>query len=236
MVEKMVEQKSSLKHVKDALVKATQKGKWDTMKIILDEYPELVNADMEYHNNQTIMHILPLIHYDDAKAAEIIRKFVERYPVDVNIRSLGGLTPLHNASYQARIHRFSMLLELGADPNLKDERGRTAISLCGGAHQRLPFQRRMVKPRITQIKRILEKYNKNKEKLEKQKAKAVKLLCEKGEENWEQRNMSESEIKKKSLPLLRAFLVSVGLPKTGKKHEVVCRVKTYLEKVHLEKV
>lgn len=49
---------------------------------------------------------------------------------DVNEPAVGGLTPLHIAAYEGSTESVQMLLESGANPNLRDSKDRTALDLA----------------------------------------------------------------------------------------------------------
>lgn len=44
---------------------------------------------------------------------------------DLNIQDMDGWTPLYNASYEGHTEIVQLLVDNGADPNIKDEDGRT---------------------------------------------------------------------------------------------------------------
>jgi len=72
-----------------------------------------------------------LLHVSaEANQPEIVEVLVKRYQIDINQRSeLLSFTPLHWAAREGNLPVVKTLLGLGADPNIKDAKGRTPADI-----------------------------------------------------------------------------------------------------------
>lgn len=94
----------------------------------------IVNADAKNDARETPLH-LAVVHRDGAVAARIADRLIAN-GAELNARQAGGLTPLHHAVSRALNPEMTasktvveILILAGADPFLKDDQGKSAMSL-----------------------------------------------------------------------------------------------------------
>lgn len=104
-------------------------GDFDIVKAMIEENPEIVNAQDKY--GFTALHnAMPEEEF------EIIEYLIEK-GADVEIQNEDGVTPLHLAAFTKTA---LILLEHGADINQKDNRGNTplhAAVIAGEEHREM---------------------------------------------------------------------------------------------------
>jgi ankyrin repeat protein len=102
-------------------------GRKDRHEII----PLLLSRNVEvnaYNNTEnTALHFLA---NGNVESPEEIRLLVKR-GAKVNDQNSYGYTPLHNACYMHNMETMKMLLRLGADQEMKNDKGRTPYELIG---------------------------------------------------------------------------------------------------------
>lgn len=73
---------------------------------------------------------LQLVHAIFANDSSKIRALVEKGEVNVNDRWFFNFPPLLRAVLYGKLEALKALLELGADKNIRDSQGRTALELA----------------------------------------------------------------------------------------------------------
>jgi ankyrin repeat protein len=100
----------------DEIHEATWKGDLEKIKKLLDQNPELVNAQDE--SGLTPLHYA--VNYGYENQIQIINLLLEK-GADVNIKTLDGRTPLHNAAEAANKNVVELLISKGAKVNVKND-------------------------------------------------------------------------------------------------------------------
>lgn len=102
------------------LVEAVRTGNLDTIRVILDRYPELVNAstDLDPPARPSDAHAMRLIHLAIAEAKEdVLRLLIER-GADLNVRNLHGRLALHDCFELNHDDFAKTLLGAGAEADV----------------------------------------------------------------------------------------------------------------------
>uniref|UniRef100_A0A1I8AHR5 LEM domain-containing protein n=2 Tax=Steinernema glaseri TaxID=37863 RepID=A0A1I8AHR5_9BILA len=87
----------------------------------------------ERRNRKSNLSLLHLLAGSDSQdAVESARYLLETKQYDVNCREEEGITALHVAANWSNLAMCHVLLAYGADPDLEDEEGRTALGLAEG--------------------------------------------------------------------------------------------------------
>ncbi len=74
-----------------------------------------------------------LMHAVEQRRTEVVAVLLKSTGVDVNARSVDGVTALHRAAALGLSEIAALLLAHGADPTITDPRGRTAADYAQGA-------------------------------------------------------------------------------------------------------
>lgn len=80
-------------------------------------------------DGQTLIHKMIYQHeVDEAQdCTKNIESIINLLKIDINAQDIDGMTPLHYSIHRGCIHYARMLLSLGANPNIQDNQGRTAL-------------------------------------------------------------------------------------------------------------
>lgn len=78
----------------------------------------------------TPLHLLILFAYSAGRPDTTVLSWLVRAGADLNPRNEAGQTPLHAARARHNLPAMRKLLQLGADPELRDDAGRTAVAVC----------------------------------------------------------------------------------------------------------
>ena len=87
-----------------------------------------IGCTIDDYNEQghTIISWLIICRQLDEYVIEFIKRIVTKYSADINLKNLEGYTPLMWASIFDRPCAITLLLSLGADPNIEQLPGKTA--------------------------------------------------------------------------------------------------------------
>lgn len=93
--------------------------------------PEIAELLIQYHacTEHKDYHGNSLLHLSAMDGPEDMIRFFAKYN-DINSLNKNGRTPLHLASQYHRTENVKILLELGADPDIIDDKGQTAKDLA----------------------------------------------------------------------------------------------------------
>lgn len=123
----------ALNDIGERLVSAVRTSDLDTMRAVLDQSPELVNAatDLEEHRLRPSDALaMRLIHFAVAEdQVEVARLLIER-GADLNVRNADGRLPLHDCFELGRDKFAELLLAAGAEPDV-------CVAAAYGMHNRL---------------------------------------------------------------------------------------------------
>ncbi len=117
-----------------ALTLAAVKGHKEIVVLLLGWGARLNDTDIYGWSN--------LMHAVEQRRAEVVAVLLKTKGIDVNARSVDGVTALHRAAALGLSDIAALLLANGADPTITDPRGRTAADYAQGAG----FDLRMVSP------------------------------------------------------------------------------------------
>jgi ankyrin repeat protein len=105
-----------------AVMIAAAKGYADVLEILLDAGADPTLAD--------VYSWTPLMRAGFEKRASVVKRLLEDDRVDVNRRGENGVTVLHLAVSEGQVEIVRLLVEHGADPQIKDNFDRTAYSIA----------------------------------------------------------------------------------------------------------
>jgi uncharacterized protein len=88
----------------------------------------LLNVNAENASRSTPLHLAAAFR-DEVVAERIVRELVE-FGAELNSHDANGQTPLHHAVARGSKLLARTLIELGADPHLKDGQARSAMDLA----------------------------------------------------------------------------------------------------------
>jgi ankyrin repeat protein len=103
--------------IKDEVFSAARKGDFNAVKDLLEEYPDLINTRAA--GGWTLLHVA----YD---SPELVGYLIDN-GAEIDARSDGQWTPLHNQAYRGHIDGVELLLEHGADLEAKTSFGHTPL-------------------------------------------------------------------------------------------------------------
>ncbi len=98
------------------LLIASQKGNLEIVDFLLKQELFDVNEHYSSHNDWTVLHFAV-----SSGNEKLVRMLVQEYNSDINSRDEIGRTALHYASAKGFHEMVSILIELGADVNIKDD-------------------------------------------------------------------------------------------------------------------
>ena len=133
------------------LHKAAVKENLPLMDFLIEQGADVKAVDSYRHN---IFHWLS--YSRDNKIADTILKF-NNLGINVNGKNVDGETPLHIAAFHGQEKAVAAFLKMGADPNIQDNNGNTALHNSA----RLIWGAAVVKALIEQGADIKIKNNKN---------------------------------------------------------------------------
>ncbi len=110
-----------------AVMIAAAKGYVDVLAMLLDKGADPTLAD--------VYSWTPLMRAGFEKRASVVKLLLEDDRVDVNRRGENGITALHLAATQGYVEIARLLVEHGADPQIKDNFDRTAYLIAGQRKQ-----------------------------------------------------------------------------------------------------
>ena len=99
------------------LFDAAQKGDFDTVKNLLTKYPDM--RDVKRNGGWTLLHL-------SLNSRELVEYLIEN-GADIEARSDGQWTPLHNQAYAGHLDGVELLLAHGADIEAKTSVGHTPL-------------------------------------------------------------------------------------------------------------
>lgn len=103
--------------IKDELFSAARKGDFTTVKDLLEKYPDMKNT--KETGGWTLLHVA-------YNSRELVEYLIEN-GADIEARSDGQWTPLHNQAYKGHRDGVELLLEHGADIEAKTSFGHTPL-------------------------------------------------------------------------------------------------------------
>ena len=103
--------------VTKALFAAAEKGDFETVKSLLTKYPGM--GDVKRNGGWTLLHVA-------SDSRELI-EFLIQNGADIQARSDGQWTPLHNQAYKGDLDAVDLLLRHGADIEAKTSFGHTPL-------------------------------------------------------------------------------------------------------------
>jgi ankyrin repeat protein len=109
-----------------ALLSAAFAGHVGVCRLLLESGADVDAREGGSDGLTSLMHAALV---DDRDLLELAISF----GANVNSRAIGGYTPLIMATLHDHIHQLRSLLAAGADPSLRDRRGRTAMDLARSA-------------------------------------------------------------------------------------------------------
>ena len=99
------------------LFEAAQKGDLETVKSLMTKYPDM--KDVKRNGGWTLLHL-------SLDSRELVEYLIEN-GADIEARSDGQWTPLHNQAYAGHLDGVELLLEHGADIEAKTSVGHTPL-------------------------------------------------------------------------------------------------------------
>ncbi|MBW5400610.1 ankyrin repeat domain-containing protein, partial [Brachyspira pilosicoli] len=88
----------------------------DTLKLIAEKSPSLVNSETEFRVN--ILHIA-----SSHNNYEVIEYICTNFNIDINSRDIDGWTALYHAANSQSIESYRLLIKLGANSQITDNNG-----------------------------------------------------------------------------------------------------------------
>lgn len=123
LLEKGSNTKSKDKDERTPLHQAIQYGYFESMELILNKDPSMVNEKDK--NGRTALH------YATFKVSPEKMKLVLDKKPNINVQDKDGKTPLHYAARYMNSNIAELLLDRGADINIKDKDGKTPLDYAG---------------------------------------------------------------------------------------------------------
>jgi ankyrin repeat protein len=105
------------KEIKDQLFAAAGDGDFTTVRDLLEQYPDMINSAIP--GGWTLLHLA----YNSRELVE----YLLEHGADIEARSGGGWTPLHNQAYKGELDAVALLLEHGADIEARTAFGHTPL-------------------------------------------------------------------------------------------------------------
>lgn len=102
-------------------------GKEQLVSHLLDR-GALVNANAKNASQQTPLHLAAMFREDEVSARICDRLIANG--AELNVKQIGGETPLHHAVARGSKPVTETLILAGADPFLKDDQGKTAMDMA----------------------------------------------------------------------------------------------------------
>jgi hypothetical protein len=113
----------------DNFLQAIKGGDVDSLRIILRDHPEYLEEKLGFAENRNGFALNAAAYFDQPQVIEFL---VEEIGVDINRQEGVGnkWAPLHHACDNDAYHAAETLLQLGANPSLKNESGATPYDKC----------------------------------------------------------------------------------------------------------
>ncbi|KAI1638377.1 hypothetical protein F4809DRAFT_639677 [Biscogniauxia mediterranea] len=132
VVQRLLDQSDSIRYVdvkdddgRTALHEAAFRGYHDIMRLLLANRADINATDKQY---LTPLHVV-VVEQDSPSNIDKTLEILLAHGAEVNTRDVVGDSPLHDASRQSNYNIMRLLLEYGADPESRNNRGRTPKSL-----------------------------------------------------------------------------------------------------------
>ncbi|KAI1485861.1 hypothetical protein F5X96DRAFT_657774 [Biscogniauxia mediterranea] len=132
VVQRLLDQSDSVRYVdvkdddgRTALHEAAFRGYHDIMRLLLANRVDINATDNQY---LTPLHVV-VVEQDSRAKIDKTLEILLAHGAEVNTRDVVGDSPLHDASRQSNYNIMKLLLEYGADPESRNNRGRTPKSL-----------------------------------------------------------------------------------------------------------
>jgi len=109
---------------------AAYSGNFEVVRILIEYDSTAINARDQHE--ETPLHLASTCH--NSKSGSVLRLLLE-HGADINVRHIGGWTPLLVALNSGVLEGARLLLEHGADVELKGYSGMTALQVAAGARE-----------------------------------------------------------------------------------------------------
>jgi ankyrin repeat protein len=118
----------------DVDLNAKAENGWSAVMIAAAKgYVEVVRMLMDEGADPTLVDVYgwtPLMRAGFENRTSVVKLLLQHDRVDINRRGENGLTALHLAATQGHVEIVRLLVEHGADPNIKDNFDRTAYAIA----------------------------------------------------------------------------------------------------------